>query len=265
MLERRDGEGFIEVLPAQDVVGQHGKSYRFCGYDEIHGYRTWDILEALQPDPTRLDSQQWITSYASIYPPARACRCSISAKAGRHGADPRMLFSWYAADFTTDPDFADATPETPSESFAAVPGRTPGYLEQQQRRLPAHKYRRLHLNLPGLPEGSAFQPEPIMDAVERGVVRRPYESGLTYQAFVDMWGGSSDDAVLAIAHKDADGARRARLCGEPGRPSALRSAGSRRAVRDRARWSISVIVGDRRRLWGPDVRLGLLAPRDRLR
>ena len=35
------------------------------------------------------------------------------------------------------------------------------YLEQQRRRLPAHKFRRLHLNLPGLPEGSAFQPEPV--------------------------------------------------------------------------------------------------------
>jgi hypothetical protein len=80
-----------------------------------------------------------------------------------------------------------------------------GYLAQQQRRLPSHKFRRLHLNLPGLPEGSAFQPEPVMDAIARGVtVRRP-ERDITYAAFVDMSGGSSDDAVLAIGHTDMNG------------------------------------------------------------
>jgi hypothetical protein len=44
-----------------------------------------------------------------------------------------------------------------------------------------------------------------MEAVERGVKRRPYEAGLRYHAFVDMSGGSSDDAVFAIAHRDANG------------------------------------------------------------
>jgi hypothetical protein len=61
------------------------------------------------------------------------------------------------------------------------------------------------LNLPGLPEGSAYQPEPIMDAVARGVPVRAPELGIAYVGFVDMSGGSSDDAVLAIAHRDADG------------------------------------------------------------
>jgi hypothetical protein len=81
----------------------------------------------------------------------------------------------------------------------------PGYLDQQRRRLPAHKFRRLHLNLPGLPEGSAFQPEPIMDAVDRGVAHRAPDEGVRYAAFIDMSGGSSDDAALAIGHRDADG------------------------------------------------------------
>jgi hypothetical protein len=137
-----------------------------------------------------------VTSYASIYHRPGVPLFDL-VKAGRAGADPRMLFSWYGADYTTDPDFADRSPEdraNPSRfSWADA-----DYLEQQQRRLPAHKYRRLHLNLPGLPDGSAFQPEPIMDAVERGVVRRPYDSGIQYTAFVDMSGGSSDDACLAI-------------------------------------------------------------------
>lgn len=35
------------------------------------------------------------------------------------------------------------------------PRADPGYLEQRRRRPPAHKFRRLHVNLPGLPEGSA--------------------------------------------------------------------------------------------------------------
>jgi len=203
VLERRDGQGFIEILPAGDVVGTHGKSYRFCGYDEIHGYRTWDIFEALQPDPTRLNAQQWITSYASVYHRPSVPLFDLCQR-GRAGSDPRMLFSWYGADFTTDPDFADATPEdraNPSRGSWA----DAGYLEQQQGRLPAHKYRRLHLNLPGLPEGSAYAPEPVMEAIVRGVHRRPYEGGLRYLGFVDMSGGTSDDAALAIAHRDPEG------------------------------------------------------------
>lgn len=202
-IERKDGRGFIEILPAQDAIGQHGKTYRLLAVDEVHGYRTYDLLEALAPDPTRRDAQQWITSYASIFhrpgvPLFDFCRT------GRAGTDPRMLFSWYAADFTTDPDFADKTPEDRANPSRAS-WNHPGYLAQQQRRLPAHKYRRLHLNLPGLPEGSAFQPEPVMDAIARGVTVRPPAPGVAYVAFVDMSGGSNDDAVLGIAHRDADG------------------------------------------------------------
>jgi len=109
-IERRDGRGFLEVLPAGDVVGQHGKSYRFVGYDEIHGYRTWDVLEAMQPDPHRLDAQQWITSYASLFHRPGVPLFDLIAQ-GKAGTDPRLLFSWYAADFTTDPAFADLPPE----------------------------------------------------------------------------------------------------------------------------------------------------------
>lgn len=203
VIERKDGAGFIEILPAQDVVGSHGKTYRLLGVDEIHGHRTWDLLEALAPDPTRPDCQQFVTSYASMFhrPGAPLFDLLQQAKAGK---DPRLLFSWYAADFCTDPAFADLSPEERANPSMASWGN-PGYLAQQRARLPAHKYRRLHLNLSGLPAGSAFQPEPIMDAVTRGVVLRPPEDGITYAAFVDMSGGSSDDAVLAIGHKDADG------------------------------------------------------------
>jgi hypothetical protein len=200
-IERADGRGFLEILPAGDVLGSHGKTFRICCFDEIHGYRTWDLLEAMQLDPTRADAQQWITSYASLFHKPGVPLYDLCA-AGRAGSDPRMLFSWYAADYCTDGDYADADPES-----RANPSRgsfVPGYLAQQQARLPAHKYRRLHLNLPGLPEGSAFQVEPVLDAIERGVRQREPEPGLTYVAFVDMSGGSNDDAVLAIAHRAAD-------------------------------------------------------------
>jgi hypothetical protein len=203
VIERRDSRGFIEILPAQDAVGQHGKTYRLCGFDEIHGFRDWSLFEALQPDPTRVDSQMWVTSYASLHHRPGVPLFDLCQR-GRAGSDPRLLFSWYAGDFTTDPDFANVTPEDRANPSRGSWADT-GYLEQQKGRLPAHKYRRLHLNLPGLPEGSMFQPEPVMDAVERGVLRRPYDRRQRYVAFVDMSGGTSDDAVLAIAHKDAEG------------------------------------------------------------
>jgi len=144
-IERRDGRGFLEILPAGDVRGSHGKTARFIGWDEIHGYSSWDILEALQPDPTRLDAQQWITSYASLHHRPGVPLFDLCA-AGRAGTDPRMSFSWYAADYCTDPAFANATPEdraNPSRASWA----DPRYLDQQRSRLPAHKFRRLHLNL----------------------------------------------------------------------------------------------------------------------
>jgi hypothetical protein len=184
------------------VAGAHGKTYIFCGLDEIHEYKTWDLLEAMQLDPTRPDALMWITSYASIYHKPGVPLFDLCA-AGWKGGDPRMLFTWYAADKTTDPDFENALPED-----RANPSRRswndPEYLEQQQRRLPAQKSRRLHLNLPGLPEGSAFTAEKIMDAIDRGVRVRPPVQEVSYFAFVDMSGGSSDDAALAIAHKEQD-------------------------------------------------------------
>ena len=44
-----------------------------------------------------------------------------------------------------------------------------------------------------------------MDAVDRGVSVRLPEPGIKYHAFVDMSGGSSDDATLGIAHRDTEG------------------------------------------------------------
>jgi hypothetical protein len=201
VIERKDGRGFVEVLPAQDVAGSHGKTFRLVVFDEIHAYRTWDLFEALAFDPTRPESQWWITSYASLFHKPGVPLHDLMA-AGKAGADPRLLFSWYGGDFTSDPDFAAADPETRANPSRASWGNDP-YLDQQRRLLPAHKYRRLHLNLPGVPEGSAYSPEPVMDSIERGMSARAPQPGLVYAAFVDMSGGSNDDAVLGIGHRDA--------------------------------------------------------------
>lgn len=203
LIERKDGRGFVEVLPAQDVAGTHGKTFRLVVFDEIHAYRTWDLFEALAFDPTRPESQWLITSYASLFHKPGVPLFDLMA-VGKAGSDPRLLFNWYGGDFTTDPEFADAEPEARANPSRASWGNDT-YLAQQRRLLPSHKFRRLHLNLPGAPEGSAFQPEPVMDAIERGVAVRAPQDGIAYAAFVDMSGGSSDDAVLGIAHRDADG------------------------------------------------------------
>ena len=57
---------------------------------------------------------------------------------GKRGADPRMLFSWYAADYVTDPQRENLSPEGQGESRARGAGKMPGYLIQQQTRLPSH-------------------------------------------------------------------------------------------------------------------------------
>ena len=79
-----------------------------------------------------------------------------------------MFFSWYAADYVTDPAFESLSPEGKRTRARRVWANA-GYLIQQQTRLLSHKYRRLHLNLPGSLEGSAYSAEKIMDAVDRGL------------------------------------------------------------------------------------------------
>ena len=201
-IERRDAKGTLMILPAKDVVGSHGKTYLFIGFDEIHGYRNWDVFEALAPDPTRLDALTWITSYASIYNSPGAPLFDL-VNIAKRGQDPHMYFSWYSADYTTDTDYENAEPEA-----KANPSRdswnNPTYLEQQRRRLPTHKFRRLHLNLPGMPDGTYYDAEKVLACIAEGRRSlRPRTDLYTYSAFVDMSGGSNDDAVLAIAHRDS--------------------------------------------------------------
>jgi hypothetical protein len=198
---RKDGKGSLQILPARDVAGSHGKTYLFIGYDEIHGYRTHDLFEALAPDPTRRDALTWITSYAGIRHAPGVPLYDLLTSAKR-GEDKRLYFSWYAADFSTDPGYQDLPPEAKANPSMASWGND-GYLAQQKRRLPTHKYRRLHLNLPGAPDGAAFSGEHVMTAIVSGRKRVPPQAGVRYRAWCDMSGGSADDACLAIVHFDA--------------------------------------------------------------
>lgn len=201
---RKDDKGFLEILPALNAIGQHGKTFLFCGYDEAHGYRDWSLMEALQLDPHRLDSLIWVSSYASLYS-YRGAPLFDLCEIGKSGDDPRMFFSWYSGDYCTDPDFASLPEPEQRANPTALPD---GYLQQQKRRLPSHKYRRLHLNIGGQIDGAYFSAELVENAIVKGRVNLPPERGrYFYRAFIDMSGGSHDDAVLVIGHADEDSGR----------------------------------------------------------
>ncbi len=87
---RNDGAGTLRILPARDAVGAHGKTYVFCGFDEIHGLRNHDLFEALAPDPTRLDAMVWITSYSPLW---HTVCLSLSRKKGRNAPPVYILLT----------------------------------------------------------------------------------------------------------------------------------------------------------------------------
>lgn len=161
---RKDGRGTLRILPARDVVSLHGKQGNFIGFDEIHGYKNYDLFEALAPDPTRRDTLTWVSSCASIYS-APGIPIVDFFNTGKAGTDPKMLFSWYSGDFCTDPDFAELPPERRANPSMSSWVNGEQYLQQQRQRLPSHKFRRLHLNLPGAPNGAFFDQGAVLAAV----------------------------------------------------------------------------------------------------
>lgn len=202
---RNDGRGSLRILPAGFAVGLHGKTYLFLGIDEMHGYRNYDVLEALAPDPNRDDSTVWITTYDTMYNHSGIPLFDLKQR-GIAGADPRMCFDWYSADHCTDPEFATLPAEQRANPSMASWTNT-AYLDQQRQRLPAHKYRRLHLNLPGMLDGALFDPAKVEAVVIVGRSALPHQQHMNggrlgYVFFVDMSGGSADDAVLCVAYHD---------------------------------------------------------------
>jgi len=76
----------------------------------------------------------WITSYAGIRH-APGVPLYDFLQAAKKGEDPRLFFSWYGGDYTTDPGLVDATPEERANPSRASWGNA-DYLAQQKRRLP---------------------------------------------------------------------------------------------------------------------------------
>jgi hypothetical protein len=215
---RLDGKGTFKILPAKDIAGAHGKQYLFAGFDEIHGYKNFDLFEALAMDPTRRDCLQWITSYDTIFSSKKVPLAVLKA-AGKSGKDPRMYFSWYSADFCTDPEAAKLpTPE--ERANPSLPTwNNPLYLPTEKTRLPTHQYRRLHLNLPGAAEGVFFDSDKFLACVIPGRKFLPREKDIRYSAFVDMSGGSLDEAILGISYLSKEGKLvLARLESQAGKP-----------------------------------------------
>jgi hypothetical protein len=245
-IARNDGRGTLKILPARDVAGAHGKTYLFLGIDEIHEYRDYSLIEALSPDPTRRDAFVWITSYNTLRATAGIPLFDLLQR-GKAGTDPRMFFQWYGADYTTDPDLQgdDIAPEQRANPSMAS-WETADYLDQQRALLPSGRYRRLHLNLPGSPEGAAFAAEAIQAAIVPGRKRLPYQPGVRYVAAVDMSGGSNDDATFAIAHRDPETGRAVLdvLVNQGGKPP----FNARRAIRAFAalayEYRCGVVTGD---------------------
>ena len=199
-IQRDDGRGSMTILPAGDVVGQHGKTYAFLAFDEMHGARDYGLLEALKLDPSRLDALMWITTYdALIHRPGVPVYDFLQR--GKAGDDPKMYFSWYSGDYCTDPAYASLPPEERANPSLAS-WNNPGYLIQQRRRLPTNRFRRLHLNLGGQIEGAFFNGDAVQACVIPGRRSLPPKPRIAYRAFVDMAGGSGDEACLGLSYQD---------------------------------------------------------------
>ncbi len=192
IVERKDGRGFIEILPARDAQGLHGKTYLFLVVDELHTQKTYDLLMALELDRTRPDAVQWFASYASLYRHAGVPLVDI-LKQHEAKSDPRLSVSWYSG-----------TIEEANPSLNGPLGPTMEDILDAQRSLPSWIFRRLYMNLPGQPDSAAFDAEKVEEAVIPGRTVLPPQAGVTYGAFCDLSGGGADDATLCIAHSQDD-------------------------------------------------------------
>lgn len=193
IVERKDGKGFLEILPAGDAQGLHGKTYLFLVVDEFHTQKTYDLLMALEIDRTRPDAMQWFASYASLY---RHAGIPLVDFMKQHEAksDPRLFVSWYSG-----------TVEEANPSLNGPLGPTPDDIEDARRSLPSWIFRRLYQNLPGQPDSAALSADSIEACIVKDRTVLQPEVGIVYFKFVDFGAGGADDSTLGISHVNAEG------------------------------------------------------------
>ena len=188
IIERLDGQGFLEILPAGDAQGLHGKTYLFLVVDELHTQKDYRLLEALELDRTRPDATQWFASYAAVSPtPGQPINDLLAQHAAQ--SDTRLYVSWYSG-----------TVEEANPSLNGPLGPTLEDIQDAQRALPSWIFRRLYQNLPGQPDSAAFNAVAVQACVVPGRHVLPPQADLTYSAFCDLSGGGADDSTLCIGH-----------------------------------------------------------------
>lgn len=190
VIERRDNVGFLEILPAQDVAGLHGKTFLWKGHDELHTQKDYRVLEALELDRTRPDAVASYASYASL---SRQAGVPLVDMLKQHGAgiDPRLYVKWYSG-----------TIEEANPALNTPLGPTLESIEDAQRSVPSWIFRRLYLNLPGQADGAAFDAGKVEEAIVKGRTVLAPDPAISYTAFCDLSGGGADDATLALAHPE---------------------------------------------------------------
>lgn len=193
VIELKKGDGFIEIIPAGDASGMHGKSYRLMCLDELHTQRTYDVLEGLEMDPARPDAQQLFGSYSPLLPrPGIPITDILKQHADR--VDPRLFV------FSRSGDIATANP-----AMGGPLGSRLEDIESAQVRLPSWHFRRLYLNLSGQAEGAAFDGNSVEACIVKNRKVLPPQPDVECRGFVDISGGGADDSTLSIAHLTDDG------------------------------------------------------------
>jgi hypothetical protein len=192
IIELKNGTGYIEIVAAKNADALHGRSYRLLAFDELHTQNDYKVLEALELDPTRLDSQQLFASYSPLTPKPGTPIVDM-LKQYHDGIDPRLYV------FSRSGSIEEANP-----AMGGPLGSTQADIEHARLRLPTWHWRRLYLNLPGQGADSAYDAVAIEACVVKGRRSLPPQPGLQYHAFVDMSGGGADDSTLALAHQESD-------------------------------------------------------------
>ena len=100
--------------------------------------------------------------------------------------------------------------------------------------------------MPGAPDGAAFDGDRVMSSVVQGRKRHNYVEKTLYHAFVDMSGGSSDEAVLGIAHRDEETGRTIldRLISQAGSAPFNPRHAIRRFATELAEFNLRRVTGD---------------------